>query len=222
MKKELNDQEIAEIIAFLKEKEVKHYDVQLEMIDHFASAIEEQWDTYPSGWSFKVKILDVFNPIGKTGFKKIVAEKMGAANRKAYNYAFSLVKQFFKLPQIILSVLVIVFLFELLRNPVTQEGIFKMGLLIPPIMVFFVAVFTLLFNWKKNNKRLLCLESNFHLFILPNSFSIMVQVEYFPKNEWFLYGMAVLIFVQVLFCIGLSVFIINSYREIGRYFPRYS
>jgi len=105
MEKQLTKEEIGQIVTFLKEKEIKHYDVQLELVDHFATAIEEKWATYPSGWNFKVKILDVFNSIGKKGFEKLVAEKTGATNRKAYKYAFSLVKQFFKLPQIVLSVL---------------------------------------------------------------------------------------------------------------------
>ena len=227
MQKQLNREEVEQITHFLKENDVKHYDVQLEMIDHFATSIEEQWDTYPSAWNFKLKILDIYNHIGKKGFEKIVAEKTSAANRKAYKYAFSLVKQFFKLPQIILSILVIVFLFELLRKPETQEGLFKMGLLIPPIAVMIITASTLLFNWIKNNKRLLSLEANALLFLLPNGLTSMVHSlnanpDAFPENEWFLFGMAILVFLQVLFCTGLSVFIINAYREIGRYFPKYS
>lgn len=226
MHKQLDKTEIKEITQFLKENGVKHYDIQLEMVDHFASAIEVKWTEYPENWNLKLKILDIYNPIGQKGFEKIVSEKMGAANRKAYNYAFSLIKQFFKLPQIIFSVLIIIFIFELLLNPATQEGVFKMGILIPPLLVMAVAAVTLLFNWRKNNKRLLCLESNFHLFMLPNGLSAIVYmmngIETFPQNEWLLYGMSILVFVQVLFCIGLSVFIINSYREIKRYFPKYS
>lgn len=225
MQKQLNKSEINQIVSFLKENDVKHYDVQLEMLDHFATAIEEKWETYPSGWNFKLKILDVYNPIGKEGFKKIVAEKMGAANRKAYKYAFSLVKQFFKIPPIIFSTLVIVYLFELLRNPATQEGLFKMGILIPPLLIMLIVAITLLLNWIKNKKRLLSLESNLILFLLPNGLQAIVHMmndNGFPENEWLLFGMAVLVFVQVLYCVGLGVFVVNSYRQIDRYFPKYT
>lgn len=123
--------------------------------------------------------------------------------------------------------MVIIFLFELLQKPATQEGLFKMGLLIPPIVVMLVASITLLLNWMKNKKRLLSLEANLGLFLFPNGLSIMVHSlnanpDAFPENEWFLYGMAVLIFVQILYCIGLSVFVINSYRVVGQYFPKYT
>jgi len=227
MPKQLNKGEITQIIRFLKENGVKHYDIQLEMIDHFATKIEEQWNQYPSGWNFKLKVLDVYSAIGKKGFEKITAEKMGNANRKAFKYGLALVKQFFKLPQIILSIVVIVFLFELLRKPATQESLLKMGLLIPPMLLLLISAITLLFNWIKRKKRLSILEANLMLFLLPNGLTSIVHAlnpnpDAFPENEWFLFGLAMLIFIQVLYCIGLSIFVINAYRTVSRYFPKYA
>lgn len=227
MKKQLNQFEIAQIVQFLKENGVKHYDIQLEMVDHFATTIEEKWDDYPSGWNFKLKILDTFNPIGQKGFEKMVAEKMSAANQKAYQYAFFLVKQFFKLPQIILSLGIVVYLFELLQNPTTQRGVFNLGIIIPPIIVFLVTATTIFINWRKNKKRMIGLESNIHLFMIPNGLTVFAQIyndadQAFPQGDWTHFGMAVLVFLQVLFCIGLCVFVINSLKAVKQYFPKYT
>ncbi len=221
--KQLNKIEIEQIFSFLKENEVKHYDVQLEMVDHFATAIEEKWEIYPKEWDFKLKILDVYNPIGKDGFKKIIAKKQTVANQKAYKYAGSLIKSFFKVPQIILSIFFITFIFQQLNNPITQDRIFRFGLLIPPMLILLITGITWLVNYWKNNKRMLGIEANLLLFFLPNGLTTFVHLKgdsSLPQNEWLLYGLAVLIFIQILGCIGLSVFVINAYKETDKHFPK--
>ena len=52
MQKQLNQAEIEQILHFLKQNKVPYFDVQLELVDHFASAIESNWETYPNDWSF--------------------------------------------------------------------------------------------------------------------------------------------------------------------------
>lgn len=44
MKKQVSPAQVEALFKFFRSKYVHYYDVQIELVDHFASAIEAMWD----------------------------------------------------------------------------------------------------------------------------------------------------------------------------------
>ena len=84
--KQLNKFEIQQIFQFMEKNGVKYYDVQLEMVDHFASEIEQNWAHYPSHFTFEHKLLNVYSKIGQNGFNKILQTKSIQVNKWFWKY----------------------------------------------------------------------------------------------------------------------------------------
>ena len=224
--KQLSKFEIAEIFAFLRMNGVKHYDLQLEMVDHFATQIEEKWAEYPNNWDFQHKILDVYNQIGPEGFKKILEEKSGAIFRRGVHFGLSLLQRMLQIPQIMLSILLISTAYLALQNPSLQRSVFTFSILLPPLVVLLVTIWTIFYSRKKNGRRLISLEANFGLFLLPNGLTFFIhyinETGSFPQEGWQLSIMAILVFIQIIFCLGLCLFVIKSYKESQNIITLYS
>ncbi len=103
--KQLTKDEIQQLFRFMEEHGVKFYDVQVEMVDHFASEIEQNWNHYPAHWAFKNKILDIYSRIGPIGFDQIIQTKSKAINKWFWNYCFDYIKSFFSWPKILITLL---------------------------------------------------------------------------------------------------------------------
>lgn len=103
--KQLSKAEIQQIFQFMKKNGVNYYDVQLEMVDHFASEIEENWEDYPARFSFENKVLDVYSRIGQRGFDKIIQTKSRALNKWFWKYCFDYIRSFFSWPKILITTL---------------------------------------------------------------------------------------------------------------------
>ena len=46
--KQLTKSEIQQIFQFVEKQEIKFFDIQLEIVDHIASEIEQTWDFFPT------------------------------------------------------------------------------------------------------------------------------------------------------------------------------
>lgn len=89
------------LFYFLKSRNIKHYDVQCELADHIANAIEQAWEENPSVSFADALAAEEEKFGGKFGFMKIMFKRQ-ATLRKRYRkmflgYFFS----YFKVPQII-------------------------------------------------------------------------------------------------------------------------
>lgn len=70
---ELSEKQIAYLKRFLVRHYVRYEDVQLELIDHIASAVEEK--SVDRSLTFEHAVEDVYKDFGVGGFSKIVKEK---------------------------------------------------------------------------------------------------------------------------------------------------
>ena len=115
--KQLTKDEIQQLFQFVEKKGIKFYDIQLEIVDHFASEIEQTWDDFPLDWTFEQKILEVYyNQIGKGGFHTIQLAK-GKAFEKWFNtHSINYVKSFFTWPKIGISFLLIFLVYSLIST----------------------------------------------------------------------------------------------------------
>lgn len=103
----LSAQEIQQIHDFVKVNLTQgdYYDIQVELVDHFASAIEEKREENP-GLHIDTAIQEVWQTFAPYNFNQIFEEKHRAITKDTIRQWFQGFISWFKFPKIFLSVLV--------------------------------------------------------------------------------------------------------------------
>lgn len=115
MNKQLTTEQIQNLHMFCEKHHIPYYDVQIELVDHFASAIESRWKNEPE-LSFEKALDDIFKDFGILGFSKIKMNKAIELQKKYERMLWRYVGQFFKVPKIILTLALTLFLFLLFKS----------------------------------------------------------------------------------------------------------
>lgn len=100
----LNNEQIDQLYLFCEKKRVQYYDVQVELVDHLANAIEDKMKEDPT-ICFEKALDQVYTEFGIFGFAKIIQEKEVAAYKKQRTLFYKLLKERFKWPKILLFLL---------------------------------------------------------------------------------------------------------------------
>lgn len=108
MSKKVSEEQMEELFAFTRKHFVEHYDLQTELADHMANAIEDCWTTDPTLDFARAKEQE-FKKFGVFGFMGVVEERQIALNKKYYKLMWGYFKEFFKLPSIVLTIGLIFF-----------------------------------------------------------------------------------------------------------------
>ncbi len=111
----LTSAQIDQLYTFTKQHYVEYYDLQTELVDHLANAIELEWESNPT-LSFETLLNKEFKKFGVFGFMDVVEEKQKAMNKIYNKLVLGHFKTFFKLPQIIGTILSIFLVFKLLGS----------------------------------------------------------------------------------------------------------
>lgn len=111
--KQLTKNQIQELFAFTKSHRVRYYDLQSEVVDHLASAIEAKWAENPD-IPFKQALKETHASFGVYGFGKLEQEKREAIQRKIGWKIWAYLKVYFTLPKILTTLLLII---------LTQQGL---------------------------------------------------------------------------------------------------
>lgn len=118
--KKITPEHIDALFAFTKKHLVEHYEVQVELVDHLANAIEAQWKENPK-ISFEEALDKEYKSFGVFGFSGLVEQKQAALQ----NHYWTIIKKefisFFTIPKIILSVVLFYIVFQLYSNPSTTN-----------------------------------------------------------------------------------------------------
>lgn len=101
----LTSEQIDQLYNFTEKKLVHWYDVQIELVDHLASKIEEELENNNS-LSFDSALQKVYDGFGIFGFAKIVQEKEKELQRSAHKMWWKELISFFKIPNILLVILI--------------------------------------------------------------------------------------------------------------------
>lgn len=112
----LTAEQIDVLFIFTKKHSVKHYDVQVELVDHLANAIEEQWKTNPN-ISFEKALQKEYKNFGVFGFSGLVEQKQTALQNHYWEVIKKEIRSFFSIPKIILTVALFYVLFQFYSNP---------------------------------------------------------------------------------------------------------
>jgi hypothetical protein len=112
--KTLTPDQITVLYTFTRQHFVEHYDLQTELVDHLANAIEQRWAIEPSV-SFDDALKAEFKKFGVFGFSDVMEQKgkaLGKRYRKLMWYYF---KEYFSLPKLLLTIALVLAMGMLLQ-----------------------------------------------------------------------------------------------------------
>lgn len=115
MKRELTTEQINRLYRYVNDNGVKYFDVQVELVDHMASTIEERLNNHPEH-SVDENFNKVLTTFEKYGFKKMVKEKEKQVARQYRRYFWKNFKSFFSWPKVFFTAVLTWVLFELLKQ----------------------------------------------------------------------------------------------------------
>jgi hypothetical protein len=139
----LTTQQIDQLYLFTRQHFVEWYDLQSELVDHLANAIETQWQENPN-LTFDQALNIEFKKFGVFGFMDVIEKRQSILSKKYNHLVFNHFKEFFRLPKIILTLAITFLLFNILRFNFFNEFIF-IG-----ISIFYLGF--LMIEFFKNNK----------------------------------------------------------------------
>ena len=140
--RKLTEEQIEDLFAFCEEQDVKYYDVQIELVDHLASAIEQKWLEKPT-LSYSKALWIVFDRFGLSGFRKIRRAKEKELRRKYLRLQWKHIAEFFRLPKIILTIFFSLIFFTILRATTNNLmlGLIFIGLLWPSYLIYKIYIY---------------------------------------------------------------------------------
>jgi hypothetical protein len=115
MKRELTKQEINRLYQYVNDKGVKYFDVQVELVDHIASKIEDQLDQLPDKPVDEV-FQQTLKRFKKREFKQVVKEKEKQVRRQYRHYFWQNFKSFFSWPKVFFTAVLTWILFVFLQR----------------------------------------------------------------------------------------------------------
>ncbi|RWX00042.1 hypothetical protein [Flavobacterium cerinum] len=146
MAKKVSEEQMEELFTFTRKHFVEYYDLQTELADHLANAIEESWITYPTLDFAKAKEQE-FKKFGIFGFMGIVEQRQAVLTKKYQKLMWGYFKEFFKLPRIILTILFILIVYKIL-----SFNIIAYSLILGAIVL--ISIYRLVTMWVKHKQKI--------------------------------------------------------------------
>jgi len=152
---QLSDYQVQELFHFTEKKGVRWYDLQAELVDHLASRIEEEMNV-DKHLSFEAALQNVYKEFGIFGFAKIVQLKSEQLYRSARRIWWGAIASFFKLPNLILLLLVVALTWQLAR--LFDTGILMILLIIVEFMTSILMI-RMMVKVHRRKRKLMILQS---------------------------------------------------------------
>jgi hypothetical protein len=118
---------------------VNYYDVQIELVDHLATAIEEKWKTNPE-LPFNDVVNNTFKKLGIYGFSKIKGQKKRELKRKYNRLLWSYFTEFYRWPKLLMTFVLtfaLFILFQLVENSLVIFYAYFSALIVFVVVYFF-------------------------------------------------------------------------------------
>ena len=227
----LTAEQIEHLFNFTRKKYVRYYDLQVELVDHLASAIEDEM-LLDSNVSFENALQTVYKRFGITGFSKVVTQKRSALEKYWRKRMLSYMKEYFRIPKIILLVCltgIIYQVFQLMK----YLNITSFAWVIPIFLLLFIGgewyyVKTLNKTKFDSQKDLLTVESFNGMMFLPSfvltqiMLHFLIQGNFFESEWWVMIILATLIsFLLIFYHACLFVFPQWLKEEVETKYPNY-
>ena len=142
----LTTTQIQYIHDFVKRKYVDYYDVQIELVDHIATAIEEKIAESPK-LDFYTALQQVYEGFGRFGFLKFVEEKEKQVQRRFRKMYQRETWRFFTLPKVLLTLALAFCVYQF--NSVVS---FETGRNVTLVLLFSLVGFQLVYYFYQKRK----------------------------------------------------------------------
>jgi hypothetical protein len=151
---ELSNEQIQHLFAFTEKKFVRWYDLQVELVDHLASSVEDEMMADKS-LLFEAALERVYKRFGIFGFAKVVQQKQAQLQRAARSIWWQEIRTFFGWPKIILLSLILAVLWQLpsIANTTSLAYGFAAAYIVGRLLLLIYA-----FRHKKACRKLLLLQ----------------------------------------------------------------
>jgi len=184
---ELTTKQLEEVDRYISCCGIKYYDVRAEIVDHFASVLEQRLEENPT-LDFKKEIVNIHKNFSENGFYNLLKDKTESVHKKFYVSSLKHLLSFFKLPKIIISIALFLGLNEILKITKDKNNFFFI-LSVIGILIMFQMLIRVSIKRKKKTVSFLVLNKsdsfmqliNF-LFITYNS-SINFRSKISLENE---------------------------------------
>ncbi len=220
--RKLTPEQIEYLFTFVEQRDVKYYDVQIELVDHFASAIEKRWETNPE-LSFEDALRNEHWQFSRYDFYQIIGEKEEVLRKKYRKIEHSYILDFFRWPKIVATTFVTLLIYQVFSLFINYFRFVNTVVLADFLLV---AIFSFLIyprrykvdlNVKKEFLLLQHLKSGKHYFmsvgrlpaiLLMNSFFLNQTFHFtFIDHPVFKLAVAFLISLTVIFFIATGFYV---------------
>jgi len=219
---QLTSEQISLIYDFCYKHDVLEYEIQTELVDHLATAVEKEISENP-GIDFNEALIDAFYlNFGIDGIRKIVKSKRQSFRNQYDQLFLRFLGSFFQLPRIILTFALILTLFSSLHFLDQRRIILliSLGFLYSYLLLFFTLdIFTKRYKIKlEDHEKSFLIVDYFNRLKLrvQQSWSLLYFLIYFflkpfksPQNAW----------IDLLGC-TLIVLLFISYYALMFYMPK--
>ena len=151
MEKRLTNQQIDQLFTFTKKHYVEHYDVQVELVDHLANAIEDQWKENPS-ILFEDALQTEFKKFGVFGFTGLVEQKQSDLHKYYNKMLLREVLKFISIPKAIITVAMYLLIFFFLKKTGSFGEIVMLSLILGSFLFYSIISFRFIYKIRKQQK----------------------------------------------------------------------
>lgn len=174
----LTDTQINELFAFCKRHYVHYYDVQVELVDHLANAIEEKISANKN-LSFEKALDEVYKTFGYKGFAGIVEAKTTAIHKQYRRLRYKLFFVYFTWPKVMFTLMLFLSLLSL-KIWVPAEFQYELIGILSIAFIISESLFDTKVKrlFKKQNQRLLLTEVGVDKFFLSSIGIFLINIIY--------------------------------------------
>lgn len=162
----LTTKQIREIEDYISSCGIKYYDVKVEIVDHFATVLEQRLLERPE-LEVKTEIMAIHEEFGEVGFYELCKEKTKAVHKSFYSAAAKHLLGFLRLPKILVAIVLFLGLNEVLKMTVDKRNFF-FALSVLGVLLMLQMLIRVVVNKKKSNISFLVLNKSDHFMQLIN------------------------------------------------------
>lgn len=148
----LSAEQIKQLFDFTKKHYVEHYDVQVELVDHLANAIEDQWKENPN-ILFEDALQTEFKKFGIFGFTGLVEQKQAELHKHYNKMIVNELLKFISIPKVVVTIILYLTLFFILKSTGKLGEIISLAILLLSFIYFMVDGFRFMSKIKKQQKK---------------------------------------------------------------------
>lgn len=177
----LSQEELIEIYDLCKRKDIHYLELRLELVDHIASRVEQLWQEQPQ-LSFKEAFHKVYKSFGIFGLSKVAEEHEKVVTRRFWFTVWKELKHWFKIPQVLLTLLAFATLYLLMLNwPVLSQIVYVINYVVIISLVIYI------FWERRQMSKKLGGDQSMIMGSLYQSGWLFYLIYFTPFNNWILF-----------------------------------